>query len=43
MTIDGRDFYLGKHGTPSTLAVYDRLVAGWLANGRCLASARGPT
>jgi hypothetical protein len=41
VTFDGRDFYLGKHGTPSSLAEYGRLIAEWLANGRRLASANG--
>ena len=34
VTLDGRDFYLGKHGTPASRAEYDRLIAEWLANGR---------
>jgi len=28
--IDGRDHYLGKHGTPESLEKYDRLIARWL-------------
>jgi integrase len=31
VTLDGRDHYLGQHGTPGSRAVYDRLVAEWLA------------
>src|SRR5262249_30396224 len=31
VTLDGRDHYLGRHGTPASRAVYDRLVAAWLA------------
>jgi integrase len=31
VTLDGRDHYLGQHGTPASRAVYDRLVAEWLA------------
>jgi hypothetical protein len=34
VTIDGRDFYLGKHGSAESRAEYDRLLAEWLANGR---------
>jgi integrase len=44
--IDGKDHYLGKHGTPESHAEYDRLIAEWLANGRTLpaqAAAGGPT
>ncbi len=36
VTIDGRDVYLGKHGSPASMAEYDRLIAEWLANGRRL-------
>jgi integrase len=31
VTIDGRDHYLGRHGTPASRALYDRLIAEWLA------------
>jgi integrase len=31
VTLDGRDHYLGRHDTPASRAVYDRLVAQWLA------------
>jgi integrase len=34
VTLDGRDVYLGRHGTPQSRAEYDRLLAEWLANGR---------
>ncbi|MFO0953994.1 MAG: tyrosine-type recombinase/integrase [Isosphaeraceae bacterium] len=34
VTIDGRDFYLGRFGSPETRAEYDRLVAEWLVNKR---------
>jgi integrase len=34
--MDGRDFYLGKFGSPESRAEYDRLLAEWLANGRRL-------
>jgi len=36
VTLDGRDFYLGRHGAPESRAEYDRLLAEWLANGRRL-------
>lgn len=34
VTIDGRDYYLGKYGSPESKAEYDALVAQWMANGR---------
>jgi integrase len=34
VTIDGRDIYLGRYGTPESKAEYDRLIATWLAAGR---------
>jgi len=37
VTIDGRDFYLGKHGSQASRSEYDRLIAEWLGNGRRLA------
>ncbi len=37
VTIDGKDLYLGKIGTPESRAEYDRLLAEWLCNGRRLA------
>ena len=36
VTIDGRDFYLGPHGTKASRRKYDRIIAEWLANGRRL-------
>jgi len=36
VTLNGREIYLGKHGTPASKAEYDRLIAIWLANGRRL-------
>ena len=36
VTLDGRDFYLGKHGSATSRAEYDRLVGEWLVNGRRL-------
>ena len=34
VTIDGRDFYLGKHGSAPSRAEYDRLIGEWLTRGR---------
>ena len=34
VTLDGKDFYLGLHGTQVSRSEYDRLIAGWLAHGR---------
>lgn len=43
VTLDGRDFYLGKFDSQESRSEYDRLIAEWLSNGRCLpASASGP-
>jgi integrase len=36
--IDGRDYYLGAHGSPESRRRYDALIAEWLANGRRLAA-----
>lgn len=36
VTLSGRDFYLGPHGSPESRARYDRMIAEWLANGRRL-------
>src|SRR5205823_5557215 len=41
VTLAGKDFYLGKFGSPGSRAEFDRLVAEWLANGRALAPASG--
>jgi integrase len=35
VTLNGRDHYLGPHGTEVSRAEYDRLVTEWLAHGRC--------
>jgi len=47
VTLNGKDHYLGKHGTPESREAYDRLVAEWLAQGRQplqpLAPDDGPT
>src|SRR5688572_18021221 len=37
--LDGRTYYLGSHGTPESRTRYNRLVAEWLANDRCLPGA----
>lgn len=34
VTIDGKDHYLGPHGTAVSKREYDRLVSEWLQNGR---------
>ena len=34
VTLNGRDHYLGKHGSEDSRRQYDTLVAKWLANGR---------
>lgn len=34
VTIQGRDFYLGPHGTKASKTEYDRLVGEWLSHGR---------
>jgi hypothetical protein len=36
--IDGKDHYLGKYDTPDSRVEYDRLIAEWLGNGRCMLS-----
>lgn len=36
VTIDGKMFYLGPHGTKTSKQEYDRLIGEWLANGRSL-------
>ncbi len=42
VTLNGRDIYLGAHGTKASKQEYDRLIGEWLANGRRLAP-RGST
>ena len=34
VTFNGRDHYLGKHGTKTSRKAYDRFISEWLANGR---------
>ncbi len=36
VTLNGRDLYLGAHGSEISKVEYDRIVAEWLANGRRL-------
>jgi integrase len=43
VTIDGRDFYLGRFGSAESRAEYDRLVAEWLTNGRRLPAPASPS
>ena len=44
VTLDGRDHYTGKWGTPECEEQYRRLIAEWLANGRRQpAAATAPT
>ena len=33
VTLNGREFYLGPHGTKASKIEYDRLIGEWLANG----------
>jgi integrase len=37
VTINGRDYYLGPHGTRASHLEYDRLISEWLASGRSIA------
>lgn len=36
VTINGRDYYLGPHGTKASKLEYDRLITEWLSSGRSL-------
>jgi len=36
VTLDGRDFYVGRYDTPQSRSEYDRIIAEWLTNGRRL-------
>jgi integrase len=36
VTLNGRDIYLGRYGSPQSRAEFDRLLAEWFANGRRL-------
>ena len=39
VTVDGRDHYLGPHGSDESHEAYNRLIAEWMANGYHLPSA----
>lgn len=39
--VAGRDVYLGKHGSPESVAAYQKLVNEWLNNGRRLPDVSG--
>jgi hypothetical protein len=39
VTLNGRDIYLGPHGTKASKREYDRIIGEWLQNGRQLRSA----
>jgi integrase len=39
VTIDGRDHYLGKYGTPESHSAYERLIGAYMAGGRKLPTA----
>ncbi|REK17370.1 MAG: site-specific integrase [Planctomycetota bacterium] len=41
VTLDGRDFYLGRWKSTASKAVYERLIGEWLANGRRLSQTCG--
>jgi integrase len=41
VTLNGKDYYLGRYGAKESKAEYDRLIAEWLANGRQLSKAAG--
>ena len=36
VTLNGRDYYLGPHGSKTSRAEYDRVISEWLVNGRRL-------
>lgn len=38
VTLNGQDFYLGKHGTKASKTNYERIIGEWLANGRRIAT-----
>jgi hypothetical protein len=42
VTLDGRDIYVGKYGTPEAKAEYDRVMGEWLTSGHALAEGRNP-
>lgn len=42
VTLNGRDVYLGKHGSPESQAEYDRLIAEWRQQGPQVVAVRVP-
>jgi len=42
VTLDGKDFLLGPHGTKASRIEYDRRILEWMANGRRLPSHESP-
>jgi len=40
VTLDGKDFYLGPHGSKASKLEYDRRIGEWLAAGRSLPNAK---
>ena len=42
ITLDGREIYLGPHGTKASREEYDRVVGLWIANGRQLPGTADP-
>ena len=42
VNLNGKDFYLGPYGSETSKIEYDRLVAVWLQNGRCLVPTEDP-
>ena len=40
VTLNGRDFYLGPHGTAASKLEFDRLIGEWLAKGRSVRKSR---
>ncbi len=43
VTLNGRDVYLGPHGTQTSRDAYDRVIGEWLANGRRAVASDGIT
>ena len=41
VTIDGKDYYLGKHATVTSRKSYDALIGEWITGGRRLLSRDG--
>src|SRR5262249_44779648 len=40
VVLDGTHYYLGKYGTPESLAEYNRLIQEWLTHSRVVQSTR---